>query len=304
MPRLQLLTVKLRYDELHGLPWSTLDAVLSVPWLRHIVIQSYVFCPRHFPATALLPEMLPPLTSFSYRLFTTRSHPRSYPAERSAVSAVVGNIHGSIEMLTLPSKSVSFTMFHSTVWERLRSLTLTGEYPIDLSLPLICVLASMPELCVLILAFALPIRNRQSIWPRGAAVTLPWPKLTDLTLSFPDPGDQIFAHLPASLWRLSLLCCPHHCFYKWDPLLNYPWHSPILDATDMLQVLDAVQAPSLEAFRLEYRADDVDEALLRRIVTAFPHLTAIEMHQFRAEGDKAVPVVGPNVVFSTRDPAS
>ena len=297
MPRLRSLTMRLSYDELHGLPWSTLDAIFSVHHLREIVIKSYIFCPRHFPATTISPEMLPPLTSFTYQLRTSLRRPRSYDVEREAVSAVVGGMCHSLQALTLPSASVSFTMFQSTAWRYLRSLTLIGEYPTGLSRPLVSVLGRMPELSALVLAFALPVHiDRQPIWPHGAAPAIPWPKLVDLTVSFPDPEDQIFSNLPPGLRRLSLICCPRHCFYEWELRVSYPWHSPILSATDMLRVLSSINAPSLEGLVLEYRADESDEALLHRIVTNFPGLNILEMHRFRAVGEEAVPVVSPNLV--------
>ncbi|KAM5544101.1 hypothetical protein V8D89_002287 [Ganoderma adspersum] len=174
-------------------------------------------------------------------------------------------------------------------WPRLRELVLQGQLPEGLSSPFITLLSGMPKLRVLRLMFALPPGvDRLPVWPRGVETSFPWPELEELVLSFPNPYDQLYSSLPPCLSRLSLRCCPHHCVRE---RVDRPvWHSPIISASEMHQVLSRSPLPHLVHLQLEYRADDADGPLLRHVTAAFPGLLTLEVHRFRPEGVDDIPV--------------
>ena len=174
----------------------------------------------------------------------------------------------------------------------MRELVLQGEIPENIHGPFITLLSGMPKLRVLHLKLALPLRlEPQAVWPPGLDISFPWPELEELVLSFPVPEDRLYPSLPSSLRLLSLQCCPHHCVHEW---VDRPeWHSPVLSASEMLQVLSRCQLPHLDHLRFEYRSDDADQSLLRHLSAAFPQLLTLEVHRFRPAGVEEIPMVRP-----------
>ena len=64
LPQLYFLKIYKQHDQTHGLSWSTLHAVLSVPQLREFELSSLHFCPILRPDNELNVDMLAPLTHF------------------------------------------------------------------------------------------------------------------------------------------------------------------------------------------------------------------------------------------------
>ena len=290
MPRLRSVLVCFSCNAVHGLSWETLLSILSVPHLENFNIQLFNFSPRQRPTTDNGPLSLAPLKSFRYVQPAYRWWPHYFPPERDALADVLGQLHDSLEVLHLPSMSAPINALGVEPWPRLRELVLQGQLPEGIYSPFITLLSDMPHLRVLRLMFALPPDvDRLPVWPQGVVASFPWPELEELVLSFPTPDDQIYAFLPQSLRRLSLRCCPHHCMRE---QVDRPvWHSPILSASEMLQVLSRSPLPHLNHLQLEYLADDVDASLLRYLTAAFPGLLTLEVHRFRPEGVDDVPVV-------------
>ena len=299
MPRLRSIMVSFSCHAVHGLSWETLTSILSVPQLENFNIQLFNFSPRPRPAPDVDARSLAPLKSFRYIQPAFRWWPHYFPPERDALADVLGQLHDSLEILHLPSMSAPINALAVEPWPRLRELVLQGQLPQGLRSPFITLLSGMPKLLVLRLLFALPPGvDRLPIWPQGVVTSFPWPELEELSLSFPPPEDQIYAFLPESLRRLSLRCCPHHCVRE---RVDRPvWHSPILSASEMLQILSRSPLPHLDHLQLEYLADDADGPLLRHVTTAFPGLLTLEVHRFRPEGVDEIPVVRWIFFFSSR----
>ena len=98
-------------------------------------------------------------------------------------------------------------------WHRLRQLVLQGEtYMWDaLPAPLVLLLSTMPGLHALSLKTDL-IQNILPlvVWPPGYIHDFPWPELEHLSVSYPDPNDEVYDHLPPTLRSLSLRCGPQY----------------------------------------------------------------------------------------------
>lgn len=96
-------------------------------------------------------------------------------------------------------------------WPRLRHLVLRGSAWSELPEPFVAICARMLNLRLLGLKVnpthhgAMP----QALWPQGFPSSFPWPELERLTISYPDPTDIIYDHLPPSLRSLSLRCWTH-----------------------------------------------------------------------------------------------
>ena len=261
-----------------------------MPQLENFSLQLFNFSPRPRSPTDVDELSLAPLKSFRYVQPAYRWVPHYFPPELDALADVLGQLQDSLEILHLPSMSAPIQALSVGSWPRLRELVLQGQLPEGLSSPFMTLLSNMPKLRVLCLMFALPPGvDRLPVWPRGVETPFPWPELEELVVSFPTPDDQIYDFLPQSLHRLSLRCCPHHCVR--EQVDSPVWHSPIISASEMLQVLSRSPLPHLDHLQLEYRADDADASLLRCLTAAFPGLLTLEVHRFRIEGVDDIPVV-------------
>lgn len=112
LPRLRSLTIHKTNAVVHGLPWSTLSAILSVPHLRELKVVTIHFCPVLRPEEQLNVDSLSPLTSFQYG-FAFPAKSEAFPAETAALAAVLGKLCGTLETLALPTEparhSLGFT---------------------------------------------------------------------------------------------------------------------------------------------------------------------------------------------------
>ncbi|KAI1792098.1 hypothetical protein LXA43DRAFT_944518 [Ganoderma leucocontextum] len=294
MPHLRSVCLKLSAREVHGIGWDSIAAILSTPQLRSFTIGSFLLSPREAPSEKWA-DILAPITTFRYEQPSDRSYLRTYPVQQDSLAFVLTHLRRSLESLLLPSEITSIAVLSHAQWSQLRELSLNGEFHPGAGrvAPFVSLFSRMLRLRVLNLTLALPkdIDRRQLIfWPEGYESRLPWPDLEALTISFPDPEDRIFAHLPPSLRRLSLRCTPHHCLHLWGRNQHFFRHSPMLHASEMLEILTKVSAPLLDSLQLEYHADDADDDLLLCIAKTFPNVRSLEVHRFLASCDDDVPV--------------
>ncbi|KAI0641500.1 hypothetical protein C8Q79DRAFT_1014426 [Trametes meyenii] len=156
----------------------------------------------------------------------------------------------------------------------------------------------MSNLRVLKLDIAVPNGHKNwPVWPSSIPITFndrstdsPWPDLKYLSVSFPHPNDELYAHLPRGLRTLSLRSLPHY----WQHRIGWSWGSramgqimrrlgwsyPIPTASEALSILQRCRTPGLSQLQLEYRIDDEETALLRTIAHAFPGLAHLEIARY------------------------
>lgn len=299
MPLLRSVSLRLCVREVHGIGWDVIAAILSTPQLRSFTVGTLLFSPRETPVEKQVGvDTLAPITTFRYEQPSFRSYLRTYPTQQDSLAFVLTHAHRSLECLLLPSEVTPVAVLSQTQWPQLHEISLKGEFRwgAEYTAPLATLFSGMPRLRVLNLALVLPRsvdRKRLILWPAGYESPLPWPDLEALTMSFPDPEDGIFACLPPSLRRLSLRCTPHHYLHQWQPYENPYCHSPILRASEMLQVIDRISTPLLDSLQFEYCVDDADDDLLRCVADRFPNIQSLEIHRLLAYGDEdaSVPVV-------------
>ncbi|KAM5544547.1 hypothetical protein V8D89_001445 [Ganoderma adspersum] len=271
----------------HGLSWEALDVFLSLPYLREFILDSFILYDRTTP--------LAPLTSLQYRKDEIRGPPRTYISERDALTYVTKMFCPSLESLELLVESAPLDAMSPYPWSRLVELRLFGEYPAGLSLPFISILSNMSNLHVLALHFAVPFKtNKQPLWPSRHSTTrttCPWPELVDFSVSFPDPDDQIYDHLQDSIRRLSLRCCPHHCFHCWQSYEPKRWSSLILSASELSHILQRCNTPLLDALRIDYVEEGTGPGALQQLPALFPALTTLEVNRFRERGGRDASIV-------------
>ncbi|RPD54822.1 hypothetical protein L226DRAFT_263493 [Lentinus tigrinus ALCF2SS1-7] len=308
MSRLRSVTLyqNPRNDEhSHGISWPALCAVLSIPTIRALNIDRLHVCPALRPSDELHVAAVAPLTSFQYildkaALSSVYVRPASvqpnYTAEMIALSTALGALHESLEVLSLPTSSVPINVFSMHTWPCLRRLVLRGQPCESLVSSLLSGISHLPSLKSLVLKFSAETRTRPGILWRGEDVTsFPCPALEELVLTYPDPSDQIFDHLPPTLIALSL-CCWRHLYHEflspyrfWIPS-DGPLFALLLSSSEMCCVLRRSQTPMLVRLTLEYRADDGDEELLHHIAQAYPRLTYLKLIRYRPHGVDSVPV--------------
>ncbi|KAM5544820.1 hypothetical protein V8D89_001718 [Ganoderma adspersum] len=297
MPLLYSVSLRLCVREVHGIGWELIAAILSTPQLRSFTVGTLLFSPREAPSLETRVDTIAPITIFRYEQPSFRSYLLTYPTQRDSLAFVLTHAHRSLESLLLPSEVAPVAVLSQTQWPQLRELSLRGEFRWG-PVPLMTVFSGMSRLRALNLALALPRsvdRKRLILCPAGYESPLPWPDLEALTVSFPDPEDGIFARLPPSLRRLSLRCTPHHYLYQWQRDENPYCHSPILSASEMLQVMNWISTPLLDSLQFEYCADDADDDLLRCVADRFPNVQDLEIHRLLAYGDEDASMPVANV---------
>ena len=304
MPRLRSVHLEAYCQGVHGVGWDSIAAILSVPQLRSFDLMTFLLCPRAAPSEAQADsDALAPITTFRYDQAVLRSFLCTYPTQQDTLEFILTRLHHSLESLLLPSEITPVAVLSQNQWPRLRELSLRGEFCLAAGYPtpLASLFSGMSGLRILTLRFSLPDevnRKQLMLWPEGYESRLPWPHLESLTLSFPDPEDRIFSHLPPSLRRLSLRCTPHHYLHVWKPREYSHYDSPILYSSEMLEILTKISAPLLDSLQLEYLADDADDDLLRCIADRFPSIQCLEIQRFLASRNEPVPMVSSAVPSS------
>ncbi|KZT71379.1 hypothetical protein DAEQUDRAFT_755868 [Daedalea quercina L-15889] len=285
-PRLRSVTIHTNKvtRKWHGIAWGTLRAVLSIPHLREFKLSQLHFCPTLRHGEELNVESLAPITSFHYLLHHPRGR-RSFPTETAALTAVLAKLCDRLETLVLMSESVSIDALARLRWPHLRKLVFYGTPWTNLSAPFVSLCSGMQSLrCLSLKLNPPPDTMIQPVWPQGFACSFPWPELERLVISYPDPQDQIYDHLPLSLHALSLRCW-QHLYIQWFLYQKGVTYSPdrdmLLRASTMLSILQRCSTLALDHLEVEYRADEEEDALLRYIATTFPHLKSLKIHRYR-----------------------
>ncbi|RPD54788.1 hypothetical protein L227DRAFT_511097, partial [Lentinus tigrinus ALCF2SS1-6] len=279
MPRLKSISVRLECREVHGIRDDVAAALLSAPQVRDVHIYLYLFCPRQsFPRDAL--QDMSPLTSFRYDKNPFHNRPRSHPSEVEALGLMVSQLHATLEVLNFPIEATPLDVMSRLDWPRLRHLTLHGDCPTKLSVPIVAVLSRMAMLRILTLKLTiLPNMDRQCVWPPTWHMADPLPELEELTVTHPHPEDLLFNNLSRSIRRLSLNCAPRYSLQAWNPHHYDRWMSPLPAASELLSILSKLSLPHLAFLDIEYGPDTKEGQLLEYISNAYPHLRSIELHR-------------------------
>ena len=294
-------------SSLHGVRWSTLKSILSLPQLEEFLLLGLLFSPvlagDTSPEELEIPN-LEHIKSFRYDAPPFRVEgwgtvgPSAQPfrIEETMLRRVLENLHGTVERLTLPAQAAPIQAMAQWDWPRLTELTLRGEWWAEPEprTPLVSLFARMPRLRKLELELALvQAAEAPSLWPRGpralapSRLRFPWTDLTHLSLTHPRADDEVFAHLPPTLRALSLCCFPHKSEEHFldmglgsggGVLRQYEY--PVLDASAMLGILKRCRTPRLVCLVLEYDADEREDELLWYVGEAFPQVESLEVHRY------------------------
>ena len=301
MPRLCTLTIA-RHSGIpnHGIRWSAMSSLLALPQLCALNIQTLLICPEDESIADFGSYKSPHIHTISYSLHDDRERPRYYSSERAALELMLGAVTHTLQTLVLPAEPTPFHNIAVAYWPQMRELRLRGELSDRLSLPLISTLSGMPRLRILSLDLAAnhTIDHRHLIWPAGVLVSYPWPELTELTVSFPHPDDELYSHLPPTLRKLSLCCWPHiyertRPWYQWDvhPSDELGWQQTLPTSSETLKILSRCRTPFLSRLAIEYQADASDSDMLSCLTSSFPRLQFLELYRYRDPIDDIIPVV-------------
>ncbi|KAH9930630.1 uncharacterized protein B0H18DRAFT_930237 [Fomitopsis serialis] len=301
LPHLRSLRLTMYHNSrhvTHGLSWDTLRAVLSVPHLREFDIENMYLCPelRSGEQLQVNVESLSTITSFRYQLWQPRE-PLTTSFETAALSVVLSQLCETLETLDLASEPAPLFALSQLRCPRLRKLVYRGTPWQTLAAPFISFHTGMQDLRAFTLKLDVtPGTIPQVLWPAGYEGPFPWPELERLVISFPNPRDEVYDHLPSSLRALSLRCWPHVHVQKrpTKPSTQALDHNALLSSSAIRSILRRCSSLNLDHLEIEYRADDEDDALLRHVVKTFPLLTSLKIHRYRSaleiEEGRDVPV--------------
>ncbi|KAJ2978432.1 hypothetical protein NUW54_g11285 [Trametes sanguinea] len=213
MPNLRHINLKVTAGHKGLVLWPYLREILSSPHLRHLEISAAV----DFNNTATFPTqldfVLPPLTSLTITIPHYKYHPRHENAKTKFLSALLPTLSPTLECLFVSLDVAPLQLIATLQWPRLRELTLQGDRRVSLDpeFAFIALLAGMPELhSFLVLRAQRSKRRRHTLWPAEWMGDVPCSKLERFEVSYPDPADEVYSHLPDTLQRLSLRCWPRH----------------------------------------------------------------------------------------------
>ncbi|TBU54747.1 hypothetical protein BD310DRAFT_935218 [Dichomitus squalens] len=119
-----------------------------------------------------------------------------HPLEAERCASLPPASH-ALETLAIPDECLPSDVFCSAQFPLLRDVSLTGRRGVWASLAGELHTPHTP--------------GRQPIWPASSpCATLPWQRLRYLSVSYPDPEDEVYSHLPTTLRSLALRCWPRH----------------------------------------------------------------------------------------------
>ncbi|KAI9058014.1 hypothetical protein FKP32DRAFT_1660064 [Trametes sanguinea] len=292
-----LHTIHIGQCSLHeqGLPWSTMQAILSAPQLQRLVLYHHRLAPTLFPGEELvLRAPHSRLVSFRYILAEaegTSLRRSRYAKEEEALALILETYHTTLEVVELPYEPAPVDKLCSLSWPKLRELRLRGEHPPDKP-PLAKILSTqMPELRVLDLKISFPDDHApEPLFHLGSLESFPFPYLQHLTVTFPCVDDDLYQCLPLTLRTLSIVCYRHkslqttlYATYNAGDFRGTSWMS----AGDVLRTLRTCTLPHLEALEIEYCEDDQEFPLLHHIATAFTKLSTLKLLRYRRQGPEA-----------------
>ncbi|OJT07694.1 hypothetical protein TRAPUB_1435 [Trametes pubescens] len=281
-----------------GVPWPTLIKILQFPSITSISIDAHSMwmgVPPP-PPSALLPAHCR-LAQFSYTPKRWRVVENNmvgndlqvtYSLESSFLLALVLNMPGTAESLSLPVETAPLLQMAAIEWPRLHTLSLTGQY-MDPEQPrmLSLLLSRAPNLRTL----SVRVAQRDGT-SRPLLLKEPLEsgfRVRSLTVAYPNPADAIFASLTDELTSLSLRDSPRYYLHQ-----RYGWRAPLttaplLSSSECLTILKRLSTPHLITLELVYRADEAEDELLRYLPHAFPLLSELELHRYRASDGDDIP---------------
>ncbi|KAI0668228.1 hypothetical protein C8Q78DRAFT_283779 [Trametes maxima] len=295
----QLRTVSFKSLEGSGIVLDALTAILSIPQLREFHSDGLLDPQEPMPETTSM--AIAPLTSFRYADDDPwREVDRFSAFEHMVLSNIFTQARRTLVTLAIQAESAPYDLFPSEPWPALRELYLTGERTMieRLDVPIISVLGKMPHLQILSLALTLAGESTpQAIWPGGYDIEFPWPQLVSLTVSYPDPSDQLYSHLPSGLRRLAIRCYPRHYVHRiLDHIFDcLDWVSPLPSSTTMLLILRQCKTPAITELDVEFKAaasESDDIALFHHISAAFPLITHLTVHRYRSSHETTMLIDG------------
>ncbi|KAL7284057.1 hypothetical protein ACG7TL_001334 [Trametes sanguinea] len=277
-----------------SIQWPYLRAILSsASRLRGLEISIAVELNLNGAATfaSVLDFPIPCLTSFTLTIPDYKYHHRHDTTRAELSSALLPRLFPMLNQLFLSLDVAPLQLIATLRWPCLREFTLQGDRraSLDPHLVSIALAAGMPELrSFLILRARRKTRRRLILWPADWTGGIPFPKLECLEVSYPNPKDDLYSHLPDTLRRLSLRCWPRHYMHQQrcdrNAMNRLRWQSPVLTASEMLSILQRCRSVPLEQLEIEYQVDENDEVLLRSLAELFPALRTLTVYRYRAEG--------------------
>ncbi|EJD34450.1 hypothetical protein AURDEDRAFT_176495 [Auricularia subglabra TFB-10046 SS5] len=185
-----------------------------------------------------------------------------------------------LEVLRIPGESLRLSFLASTVWPRLRELAIRGGAPLA-DAPLDRVLCAMPRLRILTLAVVRPEDRPLTLFP----VNPTWHRmlgLERLTLTDPQPGENIFAHLSDALSELSLRDVPRYYVRR---RLDQVYAPTVLLSRDAIRILETLPLSGalLRHLEITHREDGAEHDLLSLIAASCRNLVVFELHQYCAD---------------------
>ncbi|KAI0329994.1 hypothetical protein GY45DRAFT_1324234 [Cubamyces sp. BRFM 1775] len=280
MPRLRTVKiVQIFPTEHHGLPWSTVQTILSIPHLQRFIFGFHQLVPTLLADEVLRLDSPAPLKVFRYMLPDTHKYPRKHDSEVAALAVIFEGLHFTLEELDLPVDPVPLSVLSSLQWPVLHTLKLRGQRPADPHD--ITLFAGMPGLRTLELRFAMPPKSSPAPWwPDGLETHFPCSVLQSLLITFPCADDRLYSHLPYTLRSLSLASFPHASYT--DRRWAKTWRAHLLDSSQVLEILQRCTLPNLGYLELEYIEDDREHELFSHIGAAFPELATLKVRRYRA----------------------
>ncbi|KAH9937865.1 uncharacterized protein BXZ73DRAFT_100078 [Epithele typhae] len=295
MPHWSSITIKKNMCHRHGVPWTALQTILSVPALRRLRVHEILFAPHRLtPSEFFSPASIAPLTSFTYTLgnvLASKNLPA--PSELEALSAVLEAVCGTLEYLELTAASAPLDTLERLRWPRLRTLKLSGCRPQPQLRSYDSLFSNMPHLRFL----ALKIHVKEPpVPPASAPEEFPWPELEHLFLPLPLPeNDPMYSRLPSSLHTLSLLSYPHYA-QRHD---SHVGHCDITPPRPTFEALETIlrrclTSAQLTRLEIEYAVPSrPGEDLLGLVVNACPLLEELKLLRYRPDLEPDDPCRGP-----------
>ncbi|KAI9056275.1 hypothetical protein FKP32DRAFT_1586202 [Trametes sanguinea] len=271
----------------HGIPWSTVQAVLSVPHLQSFALRFHrLASPWLFSGDPeiQLHSPSPRLTAFQYRLPAKQSD-SEYREEGQALAVVLTAFHMTLRSLDLPIALLPMELLRSLEWPELQELHFHGERrSVEARYSLSDNMAALRAFDLKVSISSESDCVAEPIWSPAFGSGFPCQNLQRLSIAFPCPDDASFASLPPTLRELTLFCHPRKSLVKYDGS-GHPdrWRQNLLHASALLRILQSCNLPWLRALGIEYRQDENEAQLIEIISTRFTMLVELVMIRYAHE---------------------
>ncbi|KAI0308587.1 hypothetical protein OF83DRAFT_219462 [Amylostereum chailletii] len=200
-----------------GVAWSTLQTVLSSRSLRMLEIIYSPWLKTLAPSRGHTTKFFSPLCKFAYVVDPWHEcsdmesvNPR---LERQFLELIMSRVRNTVECLQLPVDVALLQHIATTPYKSLQDIALSGYYYDQEKDPtlLLRTLCNVPRLKSLDLKLIQRDGSgRTVVWPQGTFYSATFDYLERISISYPDPADEIYSRLPSSVQHLSLLDWPRH----------------------------------------------------------------------------------------------